>query len=98
METLWQLDSVAKLSDTEAMLLAIYGAPVIRIDLIAKEYLSLEPRMARELAALNKLPFPTFRLRNSQKAPVLVAISDLASHIDRSRNDAALLWQKSQSE
>lgn len=83
------------MTPTELMLLAIYKGPAPLRD-ICERWLSMSPEVANKQAALNRLPFPTFRLSESQKAPLLVDIRDLAAHIDRSRECAKRSWEHSQ--
>lgn len=83
------------MTPTELMLLAIYKGPAPLED-ICERWLNITPRVALQRAALNRLPFPAFRLSDSQKAPWLVDIRDLASHIDQSRECAKVRWQHSQ--
>lgn len=51
---------------------------------------------AYEKAALNELPIPTFRAAESQKAPRLVHVDDLARWLDEQRARARQQWEKSQ--
>lgn len=83
------------MTPTEIQLLAIYKGPIPLTE-ISKRYLDLSPDEAIRRAALNRLPFPTFRLSESRKAPVLVAIEDLAAHIDAQRRCAKASWEHSQ--
>lgn len=83
------------MSPTEIQLLAIYKGPIPLTE-ISKRYLDLSPEEALRRASLNKLPFPTFRLSESRKSPVLVAIEDLAAHIDSRRRCAKEHWEHSQ--
>lgn len=79
---------------TELQLLAVYRAPAVSLDAISKEYLNVAPGQARRAASLNQLPFPTFKLSPSQKAPVMVKVSDLAAHIDATHQAAKDEWEK----
>jgi hypothetical protein len=80
---------------TELMLLAIYKGPVPLQD-VCERWLNLSPEVALKRAALNRLPFPTFRLSESKRAPLLVDLRDLAGHIDRTRECAKVAWERSQ--
>lgn len=82
------------MTPTELQLLAIYKGPVALTE-IAQRYLALSNKEALRRAALNQLPFPTFRLGKSQKAPVLVHLADLAAHIDAQRQCAKESWEHS---
>jgi hypothetical protein len=83
------------MTPTELMLLAIYRGPV-PLDDICTRYLNMNREVAYKAAALNHLPFPTFRLSESKKAPLLVDLRDLAAHIDHSRECAKASWEHSQ--
>lgn len=83
------------MTPTEIQLLAIYKGPV-QLEEICERYLNLSRNEALRMAALNKLPFPTFRLTESRKAPVLVHLKDLAEHIDASHRCAKEAWEHSQ--
>lgn len=78
------------------MLLAVYKTPAIPVEKIAEEHFSMNGANAARAAALHRLPFPTFRLRDSQKAPLLVYVTDLAKHIDSQREDAVQKFERSQ--
>jgi len=82
-------------SPTEFQLLAVYKGPVPLGD-ICERFLNLSREEALRKASLNKLPFPTFRLGDSRKAPTLVHLSDLAQHIDLSHQCAKEAWAHSQ--
>lgn len=82
--------------NTTLLLMAQFEKTVIPLDAICEQYFSLSPAKARRLAGLNQLPVPTFRLNNSQKAPVCVHVDDLARHIDRQREVARDCWERSQ--
>ncbi|MGL4604174.1 MAG: pyocin activator PrtN family protein [Iodobacter sp.] len=48
----------------------------------------------KKRAVLNTLPIPTFATRDSQKAPRVIYIEDLAKYIDKRREEAQTEWQK----
>ena len=81
---------------TLAQLIWLHEATVIELDTICDRYLALSPKVARQRAALHTLPFPTFRLTDSAKAPIMVKVSDLARHIDDQHEAAAKSWEHSQ--
>lgn len=84
------------MTPTEIKLTAIHKGPVARLSDISKAYLGMEYAEAAKLAALNTLPFHTFRLRESRKAPLMVTVSDLAAHIDAVSECAKEEWDNSQ--
>ncbi|MCP1290899.1 pyocin activator protein PrtN [Chromobacterium haemolyticum] len=81
---------------TAFLLMAQYERPVLKLDDICEEYFGLSPAEARRRANLNTLPVPTMRLAESQKAPVMVHIDDLAQFIDKQRQSAKESWERSQ--
>lgn len=83
-------------SPTEFQLLALHRAAAVRLSEISENYLGMTPVVAQRNAALNTLPFPTFRMSDSNKAPYMVKISDLAKHIDSQHKNAAEQWEVSQ--
>lgn len=54
---------------------------------ICEKYLGMKPATAEKKALLGELSLPTFRMSESQKAPRLVHLEDLAAHIDKARNE-----------
>lgn len=77
---------------TQFALLAMYGKPTIPLSEVAQEYFGLTPKTAAEKARNCTFPVPTFRLRDSQKAPLFVKIEDLAAYIDEQYTKAANEW------
>lgn len=87
--------SVIQLSKTEMQLSTVYG-PTVALAEVCKIYFNLSPTEAGKRAARNELPVPTFQLTDSQKAPRLIKVEDLAAYIDRSHETALKEWVKSQ--
>ncbi|XUA17723.1 pyocin activator PrtN family protein [Citrobacter sp. OP27] len=54
---------------------------------ICEKYLGMKPATAEKKALLGELALPTFRIGESQKAPRLVHLEDLACHIDKARKE-----------
>ena len=84
------------MSPTEIALIDIYKGPTVPLAEISQRYLGMDPNYAQKLAKLNTLPFPTFRLTESPKAPLMVSTVDLARHIDWQRAIAMKSWENSQ--
>lgn len=74
--------------NTMFLLMAEYEKSNIPLSEIAERYLGLKPATAEQKAAEGKLPIATFRVGNTQKAPRLVHVEDLATLIDQRRNAA----------
>jgi hypothetical protein len=66
-------------------LLAEFETLTPTLEQISKKYLGIEPATANYRASIGKLPLPTFRTVETQKAPRLVHIEDLAEMIDKGR-------------
>lgn len=84
------------MTPTEITLLALHKRVAVQVEEISEHYLGLSPLVARQRAAMNRLPFPTFRVTESAKSPLLVNVSDLAKHIDQQYEVAQKEWKKSQ--
>ena len=84
------------MTPTEIKLTATYGGPVVRLEAICGPYLQLSYKDASKQAALNQLPFPAYRLRDSRRAPLLVDVSSLAAYLDEASRCAKQSWQASQ--
>lgn len=82
--------------NTAFALMAVHDAAVLPLDEVCVKYLGCSPAVARRRAQLNELPFPTFRLSESQKAPIFVRVSDLAEYIDNSAERARERWGHAQ--
>ncbi|MFJ3266781.1 pyocin activator PrtN family protein [Serratia proteamaculans] len=74
--------------NTMFLLMAEYEKSNIPLSEIAERYLGLKPATAEQKAAEGRLPIATFRVGNTQKAPRLVHIEDLAALIDQRRKEA----------
>lgn len=74
--------------NTTFLLMAEFETAVIPLSLISEKFLGLRPSTAEQKAAEGKLSLPTFRVGDTQKAPRMVHISDLAELIDRRRAEA----------
>ncbi len=84
------------MSPTEIALLATHRSPIILVRNICETYFGVGYERACQLAALNRLPVPTFKLWESNKAPLLVGSRDLAEYIDRTTEAARAAWGRSQ--
>lgn len=80
---------------TELALIALHG-PAVPLADVCEKYFGLSYREACRAAALNRLGVPTFRLRDSHMAPVLVRACELAQFLDGAADAAAAQWGKSQ--
>ncbi|SUP77358.1 Pyocin activator protein PrtN [Yersinia frederiksenii] len=61
---------------------------------IAERYFGMKPATADKKAGAGDLPVPTFRIGDSQKAPRMVHVNDLAEFIDKKRNEAKYIMRR----
>lgn len=81
--------------NTAFALLARFESPTVKLEDICVEFFGMAKEKAYQYAALNSLPVPTFRATESQKAPLLVHVEDLAKHLDDQRAAARAEWERS---
>ncbi|HHR5538648.1 TPA: pyocin activator PrtN family protein [Klebsiella quasipneumoniae] len=74
--------------NTVFLLMAEFGTATIPLAQIAERYLGMKPSTADKKAGAGDLPIPTFRIGDSQKAPRMVHVKDLAEFIDTRRKEA----------
>ncbi|EAR5802884.1 pyocin activator PrtN family protein [Salmonella enterica] len=74
--------------NTVFLLMAEFGTATIPLSQIAERYLGMKPSTADKKAGAGDLPIPTFRIGDSQKAPRMVHVRDLAEFIDTRRKEA----------
>lgn len=84
------------MTKTETMLLAVHRSPVVPLSAICDQYFNCCIKVASNRAALNRLPVPAWKLLNSQKAPFMVRITDLAEYIDSQGDIERVRWKQSQ--
>lgn len=79
--------------NTMFFLMAEYETATVPLSEVCEKYFGLKAATAERKASEHKLPIPTFRTADSQKAPRMVHISDLAEFIDRQREQSKALHQ-----
>ncbi len=73
---------------TAFMLMAQFdGKAVVQLEDICKEFFNMSKAVALTKAKHATLPVPAYRASDSNKAPWLVNISDLAEHLDKMRDE-----------
>lgn len=83
--------------NTALLLAAAFdGRPAVPLEEICEQYFGLSKEKANAKASVNELPVPTFRAAESQKAPRLVHVDDLAKLLDAMRAKATQDWERSQ--
>ena len=83
--------------NTTFLLLAEFDTATIALSDVAERYFGMKPSIAENKAAIGQFPVPTFRASDSQKAPRLIHIQDLAEHLDKQRQKGIDLFQSMQS-
>jgi hypothetical protein len=71
---------------TTLLLMAQHEQALLPLDLVARDYLKIEPRTAANQAKAGTLPFTAIRMGSSQKSPWMVHVEDLAGWIDGLRS------------
>lgn len=82
--------------NTNFALLARFESPFVQLKVISKEFLGITPVTAEAQAKACALPFPTCKLRDSERSPTMVKIEDLATYIDKKYEAAQQEWQSVQ--
>lgn len=68
--------------------MAEFNTATIPLNLIAERYLGMKPATASRKADAGDLSIPSFRMNDSNKAPRVVHVRDLADYIDKEREKA----------
>lgn len=71
--------------NTVFLLMAEFETASIPLSDVCEKYFGMKPATADKKAALGQLPIPTFRAGESQKAPRMIHIQDLADYIEKQR-------------
>lgn len=79
--------------NTAFALLARFESPTVPLEDICEEFFGLRRDKAYQHASMQSLPVPTFRASDSQKAPRLVHVDDLARYLDDQRAKARKEWE-----
>lgn len=79
--------------NTQFALMARFESPTVHLKEICEEFFGIKPKTAEQKAKAQSLPVPAFKLIDSERAPTLVNVSDLAKHIDTQRELAAKDWE-----
>jgi hypothetical protein len=78
---------------THTILLEQFGSVIIPVEELAESYLHLARRTALNMAKTHSLPFPCFRLGDSNKSPFVVHLNDLVEFIDRRVAEERRVWK-----
>lgn len=77
-------------------LCSVFKGPTAPLAEISEKYFGLSPEEASRKAARHELPVPAFRLRESQKAPLVVSCQALGDYIDQVEAQARERWAHAQ--
>jgi len=80
-------------STTMYLLMAEFGSRMmIPLEELAQTVLGMSVNTAKRRAKSCELPFPVVKLNDSQKAPYLVSIQDLALYVENRCTTARIEW------
>ena len=82
--------------NTMFLLMAEYETATVPLSQVCEKYFGMKATTAERKAADNKLPIPTFSTADSQKAPRMVHIADLANYIDYQREASKAVFLATQ--
>ncbi|ANJ99074.1 MULTISPECIES: pyocin activator PrtN family protein [Serratia] len=71
--------------NTMFLLMAEFNTASIPLADVCEKYFGMKSATADKKATMGQLPVPTFRAGESQKAPRMIHIQDLAEYIDKQR-------------
>ena len=83
--------------NTVFLLLAEFGTTTIPLADVSEKYFRLKPSTAEKKASMGEFALPTFRASDSQKAPRMIHVQDLAEHLDKQRQKGIELFNQMQS-
>ena len=83
--------------DTLFFLSMRFKSPYVRLSEISEEFFGFTPKTAEQKARACALEIPTFKPRDSERAPTMVNLEDLANFYDKKYAQAQKEWQSVQS-
>ncbi|RZQ53040.1 pyocin activator protein PrtN [Pseudoalteromonas phenolica] len=75
-------------------LLARFNNPVVPLKEVCQEFFGINPKTAEQKAKAGTLPVPTFKMRDSERAPTLVNISDLGEFLELRYQQGREQWDR----
>ncbi len=79
--------------NTTFALIARFEGTTVELKQISQEFLGITPKTAEQKAKACDLPFPTFKLRDSERSPTLINLKDLGEYIDQQYKAAREEWE-----
>ena len=80
--------------NTNFALLARFETSTLPLDLVCDEFFGISVKTAKQKIKAQDFPVPTFRLIDSERAPLFIKVDDLSSHIDKCYQDSKVTWSK----
>ncbi len=77
--------------NTNFALLARFESPTVELKQVCQEFFGITPKTAGQRAKTCDFPVPTFKLRESERSPMLIKIEVLAA-FDRKHEEAKRDW------
>lgn len=93
----WQEKRLAQCEvdmNTVFLLLAEFSIPMILLAVVSEKYFGVTVAPAEKNALPGELPIATFRAPESQKAPWMIHVQNLADHIDQQQKKGQELFEK----
>ncbi|KKA45131.1 pyocin activator PrtN family protein [Salinivibrio sp. KP-1] len=78
--------------NTQFALLAHYETTTIPLKDVCEKFFGVKKSTAEQQAKAGTFPVPTFKLRDSERSPTLIHVSDLAAYIDARYKAAKEEW------
>jgi hypothetical protein len=75
-------------------LLARFNNPVVPLKEISEEFFGIQPKTAEQRAKAATLPVPTFKVRDSERSPTMVNVSDLGAFLEERYQQGREDWKK----
>ena len=79
--------------NTSFALMCRFESPYIPLRVVAEEFLGIKSNTAEQRAKALDLPFPTVKMRDSERSPTMVKIDDLAQYLDARYHESKAEWE-----
>ncbi len=87
------MNAVLNQFDSSLLLGMKYKSSVVALEVVVKDFLPhLNIETAKKRAAVQDLPFPTFKAEDSNKAPYMVNITDVAIWLNKQSQISKQDW------
>lgn len=82
--------------DTFFFLSVRFKSPFVELSKVSQEFFGITPKTAEQKARACSLEIPTFKPRNSERAPTMVKVQDLANYYDKRYAEGKAEWESVQ--